>query len=1252
MFSLLFFLAASLFEYESKSVFGHEGRDEVLIEYIDGFQIIGNATRPPVKHIKLANFTDIVINDDDYPWYKHQFKGTCTLKRLQQETNAVYKKIGRTNMTQDELFYHPAALKQYFADEHAVNNAQRIVARVTICPKYYKHAVPIFVPPGELITITVPDDAIGKIQVCFNVHEPDIGFDGKGYTKERLNKIRVWIKLNQKVNTIGTPYGGCITFEQWMNIPITFTISGVILAPMFKYGATSDADWEKIKKYPGPLTYIDTGNTFSVLPTQYARSSYYRINDALKWWRSAYQISQTSAKDTYSHNPRDGRILNPPLFCFSLDIPFLTWGYAMIGANYLVIPPDAASGLLNYNGIQGGNWGNIHEMNHHHQSGWASGGYNEISNNGLNLEIYARTSSVQIGRTENGGVSGANKNAHPALIMNSPEAGLALYADLINFFGDEKFHDFVRSDQYNTLFNRNDKQIGRRGAQMLRASKIFNRDMRYEFNFHGLNDSVLQNHNENSTTMKQLDEMNLKPFHPVATIYGVGYIIDGVPFESARPYRIWGSPTSLDFTRTKVQRSDKEKFGDFVFSSLTPKNGTEHQWIPDKKVHGRYVLRPNEDPSIIEECVAHYLDKTTNLTTDIICKFQQKPIMTELRMFRNVAPKFDTLEKAYERTSKRNPNNHFFQEEMDCPEYLYYKDGWLATLNSTLHVEESGFYRFGIKKGNRFGKLYFSNESLALNPEEDADCEIMYTDKVSQNWLDSDIVKSEPIFLEAFKKYYIAMIIYKPEGTKKHFGMYYLSSGIAGITHVNKTTLSEIPKEYLTANGYPYEYILRKTEFVPNFRDMPFIDAWTESDTFHTKTGKWDVYKYPVGQSIFNSNKGEGQVIIVPTTGGDAEPPKSKSLLNQEIFDKLKDDDSGEGETNDKTTITSTLTDSDETTEYRVNWTGKFVVPFPHIFEIDMGDTTSFRLIKIIGTSNKKLFDMDSCIEIRAGNTNETNSTDSIQNSKTIIYSGNYTTSNPYIEFDNAHQARYLRLTIFNNSKKWKNNKPGSTSISGIEVGERILTSKVLPQTLSLISYEGNWTATTDGYYYNGKATTGTAGSVMKYTVPAKRNEFGIIGDLWNEMGSASVYLDGTNVFKISKELMTNTDFNRLKYSHRSFRQVLYFVKFENDNSQEHKIELHVESGNITFAGILTDCSEHDCVFDDSNEHKVDTVYPTDNSSNDGKVAQIKASSIVGIIIGIVVVVVVIAIVIFVVGARKGLWCKRDNSEMAETIQI
>ena len=141
----------------------------------------------------------------------------------------------------------------------------------------------------------------------------------------------------------------------------------------------------------------------------------------------------------------------------------------------------------------------------------------------------------------------------------------------------------------------------------------------YHWNFHHNDDKDLNSGIWDS--IKAVESMKLKPFHPVTNYYAVGHVVDGVGFITAAPFKIYPFEQTIDFVSTKVQRDDKSKFGDFEFHSATFEKGRESAWVEQSK--GVYTMTPKTELLEIEAVNVSYLDKTTNEIHVVICRFEQ-----------------------------------------------------------------------------------------------------------------------------------------------------------------------------------------------------------------------------------------------------------------------------------------------------------------------------------------------------------------------------------------------------------------------------------------------------------------------------------------------------------------------------------------------------------------------------------------------------------------------------------------------------
>lgn len=1125
-----------------RSMFGRPGTDEVENEYIDGIEILERGlTHPPLKPVSEGKYTSEPIDPNDYPWPGHELRGSCTRERMIEEANEIEKRYRRTNLTQNEIHWHPAAAKQFYTTDEEISSADRVKIKYTMQPKYERHLVPAFAPPGEVIKVEIPEAFVGKLSMVFNVQCRSMG--DTDHCKTRLYALILNdLRLDRKVNYVGLPYGGDISFYYSGNDPLEINISGVILQPYFYYGMTSDDEWENdLSKRPGPIAYLDTGNLVHIVPSKFIRGTT-RMNDCMKYWRSAIQISQTTARDVSGYNnPRYGRILNPVMLKYDTYVSAGA-AVAMVGGNFVHFPCDWISSSVIWDSSIDNPWGTVHEIDHHHQENWAkTQDAGEMSNNAINLAIFSKMNLVSSYRP----TSGWGRYSYASFMLNNRDSyGLQRYSTLLHLFGLDKFKEFVKADQEVKWYSRD--EYGNAGSEMLRASRIYNRNMRHHWNFYTdvTNDTIL-----GQNTLNELNNLNLEDFHPVASIYGVGYVVDGVAFRTARAYRILPFPQTIDFVSSIVQRDETDKFGNFEFKSAKFESGRESAWVQQST--GVYTLTPKESLIEEEEVNVTYVDRTTNKEHIVICQFTQKYSNTISYFTQYAIPSENNnnLINGY-RYVVEHPNDVTIINSGYRNDGIFFSDYensstlWISIEEGKFTPDDDGNYQFSLTADTE-SAFYLSEEPLKGNPDLDYDKMINYQQGTQMSFANGN--KSAIFNLSSEKIYYFRFIVF-PSTWGNHKGR-----GWCGFKRNNEGNWETVPAKWFKFKDLDPQ-IFWDNQFAPTFERMYLMDVWDGINLIKNDQSKWNLYKVPRGETRINTNDFQGN--------------ESPSL-----------------------SPTKSITDGDPTTEYRVHWwSGQGVENFPHIFEIDMGETNQFKALKIGGSGNPNLYGMNNFIRVYLAPNNYSSSVAgyqksnySINHEESLIWEGIHNPQvSDIIEFDNIQSGRYLKIVSINNTLTWKDNWAGRTSISSIEVGYKVHSKKIYPITnTKYFEFKYRWDETRAGCYYNGKGFTGygkgaaptsdsnSKNSKLKIKVPAGKKEIGIIGDYYPGMGAAVVRLDGEIVDTIRQSIDVMGDLRRLTKASRSYKTLLYY-NTNLDESKPHTITVEVIKGKITIAGILT----------------------------------------------------------------------------------
>lgn len=631
------------------------------------------------------------------------------------------------------------------------------------------------------------------------------------------------------------------------------------------------------------------------------------------------------------------------------------------------------------------------------------------------------------------------------------------------------------------------------GSSLLRASTIFGRDMRHHFDFH--------ERNETRDVFPILDRLNLPYYHPITNFYTNGYVVDGEEFTVAPPldipadYKYIFKFNMYEKSRTKY---GKDKWGEFVFEGL---EGTIGHWR--KLEDGVYEYTPLDDILAIDKFYLNYRDTTTNTVTKLVGTLKQQFYVVSVTHFddhKDGTSNYNDVEKAFIGTVGKTPSATLSNSGMKINSYNSGSSPYLSYAIGKFKVPQDGDYTFYIKDDDR-GMLYMSENELTGNPNTDKDYLI-----IKNNNEVSDYSKS--------RSHVFANIT---AGTIYHFVLVCYNTGGSGYASIDYKFEYENIKDVLNnwvVNIQATEENYYKSEYVPEFYDIPDINKWRGPYIRHIDTTDILVYKAPESQP---------------------NPTRYPSYL----FDAL--------------------TDSAHT--FVSYWFGKFA-PFPHVYEWDCKREIEFTMLNFISSVNEK---MNSYIEFAVSDDNETFCTN-----YSHFYAGQHVTGDPPLEFDTPIRGRYFRLTVFNNTEKWAGNNRGGSSISEIFLGDKISDNLkfIIPATHTKIRMSQNVKKTRAGLYFNGYGYEGEAGSTYKCTFPKGTKQFVVIGDKFENMGDADILIDGSKAGTIDKSISLE-DSMSLKYSTSSYRSY-YFISPQLDESREHTFSMTVTSGKIVFAGFVS----------------------------------------------------------------------------------
>lgn len=745
----------------------------VLVDAYDSLRVVANLTKPTPRHIKEANLTSRVIQDSEYPSLSNAISVSPELSQLlREEYDAIKQRFAHTTAGSGDMFAHPAAAAQFGGTTEQLDSAQRVKVELTLDSYFgHHHSSGLYIPPGELITIEIPQAAVGKISLAFNMQSRT--WEGTyetnpGNTRSRLPGLRVeGLKLGNTYNTVCWPFGGFLTLSIEPDAfpePIVITISGGILTPWFRFGVDTEEDWQNIKNYPGLVACMETSNIQMVMPAIHVRNAM-NVNLAMRFLRSCAQVMESTvmkSNGNKNHHQRpNGREKVPNYWYFDNYVPAGA-ACAYVTLDFSCYPSNWAPGAVDGKKLMQGCWGHLHEMGHHHQDNWGIGYTGEVTNNVLVVICYAYYSTISETRYEKpNGDMGFSSNAewkettHP-YSYSFEKGDLHQWVSLVHAFGPEKMREFIKADHDNLYYAK--ETYGKVEAFLLRAARIFGHDLRPHLEFMGYNLKDASQYNQ--TNLALLDEMNLKPWYPVANAYQTGYEVNGTTFETARPFVIpAGQKKIFNFTQYTKSRPGH---GDFEIVEL---RGGKGQW--KKLDSGVFEYTPVNDSSVLDEWRLVYREKTTGQETITYGKIKQGSSGFAYDIYLGARPASGSSPvEAYKATVGRQPNISGHGQGLKFSKGQTGNDNYVVVCRGKLIAPETGSYKF-YAAPDEYVLFYLSEKPLSYNPDKDTDSLILVDDRGYGEYNLNQASKS--VTLTAGKSYYFCLVIYNqfgPSGAK------------------------------------------------------------------------------------------------------------------------------------------------------------------------------------------------------------------------------------------------------------------------------------------------------------------------------------------------------------------------------------------------------------------------------------------------------------------------------------------------------
>lgn len=468
------------------------------------------------------------------------------------------------------------------------------------------HSLASYVPAGEIATIKLNDEALnyakkGKIKVSVGMTMVDaVDYNYNKGDENRMPYLGKTFSISQNETKIGTPFGGMVYLEIDDSVPsglnFEVEVKGVVDTPYYDLGKTTYEEWKISKNAPGIFAEIRTPYLRFLVPAKFIRNIDNPHKAAL-FWTNVASLSSNVMNQQYRTKPMS----------LTFD-KYITAGiaYASVGSWTCNLPPSWASRAFDYDDLMKyGNWGIIHEINHHYQkrySGysdeWGIGDeFSEITNNALSTISYILYTNIAAYRGEEG-TQDWNKVADPYsslkqqifegdnYYVGKPNIGNFMYSTFAHEIGHKNFINVIKSTYDGGTFN---GEYIPPYDYKLESAKKKPRSDRYDDIAYRLcvasgRDYTWYMQNEllwpiKPKTINKIKSHGYKEVIPVQSVYGMGEL----GRETGRPFYVPSSGYVFDFKKSLVSPGKVS-----IVDVSNPKYGTL-----TKRPDGKYDYKPS-----------------------------------------------------------------------------------------------------------------------------------------------------------------------------------------------------------------------------------------------------------------------------------------------------------------------------------------------------------------------------------------------------------------------------------------------------------------------------------------------------------------------------------------------------------------------------------------------------------------------------------------------------------------------------------
>ena len=247
------------------------------------------------------------------------------------------------------------------------------------------HSTGLYAPPGEAVSVKVPEAAAGKkLQVRIGAHSDTLwGLD----SWHRCPEICRQFPIDRPITRAANAFGGLVYIE----VPergklgaISVEITGAIEAPHYVLGKTDLTQWrDRIRSRPAPWAELQTTKVVLTLPAKVVRS----LDDPetlMKFWDSVLDACAGLAGRPLVRERPERYVADT-----QIGAGYMHAGYPIM--TLTDIPEVMVDKARMMSNGHGGVWGLFHELGHNHQSGdWTFDGTGEVTENLFTLYVFEK----------------------------------------------------------------------------------------------------------------------------------------------------------------------------------------------------------------------------------------------------------------------------------------------------------------------------------------------------------------------------------------------------------------------------------------------------------------------------------------------------------------------------------------------------------------------------------------------------------------------------------------------------------------------------------------------------------------------------------------------------------------------------------------------------------------------------------------------------------------------------------------------